>query len=182
MTHQIIYFIVYADDKKEARDKAGELLRHIVGEGTGFDYGTFFDEDSSVSGKSRWGNISAVVSVDSKEGKQMIKGGMKATKEGFIEKIKKVKEMINFYSDEELFEGEVIDIRNKILENLKENKKLYIRSFRYYCDCLGQYIGTEIWIYDNDGEGIRNNQDLKDVLNKWNMGKKVWIVPCDVHS
>ena len=122
---------------------------------------------------------------------------MKLTKEEFDENLKKIRELINFYSDEELFEEKTIDIKKKILENLedKQNNE-HISMFKYYCNCLGQYKGSSIWLYDNDSEGIRNSKHLKNVLNKWeciygtkekkgekNPYKKlkVFVVPCDCH-
>ena len=55
-------------------------------------------------------------------------------------------------------EGEVLDIRKKILEKLGDkNNLLLLKMFKYYCSCLGQYKGTCVWLYGNDGEGIRVN-------------------------
>ena len=198
--HQIIRIICYANDKREARERAEEILKNnLVGDNCPFDYGTFFDDDiSTMSGKARWGYNPSVVLADSKEGKKLIKEGMKYTKESFIEKIKEVREMINFYSNEELFEKKVIDIKKKILESLenkKDKKGLGISFFKYYCSCLGEYKGSNIFLYDNDGEGISDSQHLKDVLTKWKsfygtenkeknkyIGLKVFVVPIDVHS
>ena len=64
--------------------------------------------------------------------------------------------------------------------------------FRYWCYVAGAYTGSSIWLYDNDGEGIRSREHLKNVLNKWADSKttssetyeglKVFVVPADVHS
>ena len=64
--------------------------------------------------------------------------------------------------------------------------------FKYRCSCLGQYKGSDIRLYDNDGQGIRDNKHLKDTLTKWkSLGKKVtkeyagmnvYITTADVHN
>jgi len=54
--------------------------------------------------------------------------------------------------------------------------------FRFFCHCLGQYQGSEVWLYNNDGSGIRNTTELKWALNPEGISKKnIWIVPADVH-
>ncbi len=165
------------------------MNERLVGEDKSFDYGVFFDEEGSgVAGKSRWGKIPPVVLADSKEGKKLIAVGMKATKDEFMRCIKEVRQSINYYSDEELFEEKILDTKKKILNALDDKKpdNFSISMFKYYCSCLGQYVGTNIWLYDNDGEGIRNNKHLKDVLNKWGTDEyknlKVFVLPIDVHS
>lgn len=163
----------------------------MVGENKPFDYGSFFDEENATS---RWGKLPVVCLADSKEGKKLIKDGMDVTKKSFKEDIKKVRELINFYSDEELFEGKTIDVKKKILESLNDKPRPeHLFMFRYYCGCLGQYDGSSVWVYNNYGEGIRSNEDLRNVLDKWEcvyekVGKenpyktlKVFVVPCDVH-
>lgn len=198
MTHQIIKIICFAKNKEEAREKAEEILNeNLVGDYKPFDYGTFFNEESSISGKSRWGNITPVCLADSKEGKKFINEGMKATKDIFMEMIKQVRKHIEFYSNEELFEEEIMDTKKKIILSLddEENNDLdRISMFKHYCFCLGQYQGTEIFLYDNDGEGINNTQHLRNVLNKWKTiyedekkenpfkNLNTYIIPIDVHS
>lgn len=160
-----------------------------------FDYGTFFDEDKgSGFGKARWGNLPPVVLADSKEGQKLIGDGMKYTKDTFLEKIKEVRGMIDFYSDEELFEEEVIDTKKKILNSLNDKKELYdIDFFKYLCSVLGEYSGSNIYLYGDEGSGIRNEKDLKNVLGKWKSlyegegkenpykNKGIYVIPVDVH-
>jgi hypothetical protein len=196
--HRVIRIICYANDEKEAREKAEAILEdNLVGDNCAFDSGTFFDEDSPVSGSSRWGNLPVVALAESKEGKKLINEGFKYTKDNFIENLKNVKELIKFYNDEELFEEEVLDVKKKILEGLedkKDNQNLGIRFFKYYCNDLGRDSGGGIFLYNNDGEGIKNTNDLKNVLSKWKTiyedknvrnpyeDLKVFVVPVDVHS
>ncbi len=193
--HKVIKIICYASDEKEAREKAEHILNEsLVGEWKSFDYGTFFDEESSVSGKSRWGNLPVVCLADSKEGKKLIADGMKFTREEFEDDIKEVRNLLNNYSNEELFEKEVMDVKTKILEKLEgKDKKLSISMFKYYCNCISQSRGYGIYLFDNDGESIGDNNHLKSVLSKWKgiyeekqkenpyKNLKVFVVPCDVH-
>ena len=187
MSHWIIRLIVYAKNESEAKQRAKGLLFDLVGEkNEPFDFGSLFDDEYATS---RWGNLPAVSLASSKEGKKLISEGMKYTKESFIENVKKVREMINDYSNEELFEQEVIEPKKKLIEALETNPSNNLMMFKYYCSCLGQYVGGEIYLYDNDGEGIRDNKYLKNVLDKWDeVGEivdkdlKVYVVPVDVHS
>ena len=185
--HMIIRIICYGKDEKEAREQAEIILEdNLVGGDKSFDYGTFFDDETAgASGKARWGNLTSVALADSKEGKKLIDEGMKFTKEEFKRNLQKVKEIIDSYSEDELFEGEVTDIKSKILEKLDGKKDIDLTMFKYYCSCLGEYRGSNIFLYDNDGEGIRSERHLKDVLNKWNRkdyeGLNIYVVPVDVH-
>ena len=162
-----------------------------------FDYGTFFDEDGmGVAGSSRWGNMPSISLANSKEGKKLITDGMKFTRDTFMERLKSVREMIGFYSDEELFKEKIMDTKKKILESLKDKNSILndVSMFKYSCSCLGEYVGGNIYVYGNDGEGIRNDEELKRVLNKWKCvyedeGKEnpykdlnIYVTPIDVHS
>lgn len=167
----IIRAIVYAKDKDEALQKAYGIFEGMCGEGRDFDYYRMFrkeDAGTGVSGSDRWGELPAVSEVTSKEGKKLVDEGIKYTKQRFMEAIKKVREGIEKYTDDELFE---------------EKDRLDI-MFKYYCNCIGQYSGPEIFLYDDDGSGIRSERELKDALNQYgkpNKELKVYVVPADVH-
>ena len=93
---------------------------------------------------------------------------------------------MNYYTDEELFNAEEDKHKNttqKVINALDNKSPKYdLSMFKHYCWTLGQYGGTAIWLYDNDGVGINDNRTLKSVLNKWGKGLKVYCVPADVHS
>lgn len=187
--HQIIRIITYAYSEEEALERAKSVLDdNLVGEEYGmFDYGEFFDNDGSeVSGKGRWGDMPSVVLADSKDGKKFIDEGMKATKDSFIESVKGIRRIIDKYSDEELFEEKRMSIKGKILDELdtERNNNLGLGYFRYYCRNSGASRGSNIFLYDDDGEGIDTTSHLKKVLNKWGKEdkRKVYVVPVDVHS
>ena len=142
----------------------------------------FDDEGTTVSGKGRWGNLPAAALVSSKEGKKLVEDGIKYTKETFFENLELVKQAINTYSKEELFEE-----GDKITEDMD------LSLFKYRCHRLGMYQGPEIWLYDHEGSGIREGRHLEGVLNKWSHiyegreeknpyeGMDIWVVPADVH-
>ena len=163
--HKIIRIIVYSYSPEEARNKAKEILSdRLVQEGHGvFDYGTLFDDDTSaVSGKSRWGNIPSVILADSLEGKKLIDDGMKFTKESFLENVKKVRDIINDFSDEELFEEELLDSRKKILKGIgdKSVDTSELGLFKYRCSLMNGYRSSDIYLYDDDGEAIDKTSHL----------------------
>lgn len=179
--HQIIRTIVYAKTKENALEEAERVFGGLCGEDKVFDYYTLFNDNTSkVSGKARWGELPPVVLAKGKEGKKLINEGFETTKKSFMDNIKSIKKLINNFSDEELFEG-------KSKEKTKEEINLYM--FKFYCHCAGMYKGIEIFLYDSDGEGIRDSRHLKNALNKWvsvvgNKYKdlKIWVIPADVHS
>ena len=185
--HQVIRAIVYAKDKEGAMDQAKEIFDGLV-ERSIFDYYVTFDEEGhGVSGKDRWGELPVCAKANSEEGKKLIEDGMKYTKDDFMENIKKIHACMSKYSDEELFEG------GKELFAGGEGRRGDIMLFRYYCNHVGQYEGTSIWLYNNDSEGIQTEKELNDTLGKYasiydDNGKKnpyaddtVWVVPADVH-
>jgi len=192
--HRIIRALVYSENKEEALDKAKVIFERLCGEGKAFDYYRMFNEErSSVSGKGRWGNRTPVVLASSKEGKKLIDEVMKYTKDSFMENIKKVREGLINYTDEELFEEVILTDKTKVIQRLNGKTELNLDMIRDYCYCVGQYNGNNIFLYDNDGEGIRNNERLNNVLSKWetlyeDKGEpnpykdlKIFVVPADVH-
>ena len=193
--HHVIRFIVYADDKKEAMEKAVSALNQLVEWGTdSIDYGTFFDDDkSTMSGKARWGNVPVCVKASSKEGKRLIKDGMDATERDFKETIKELREMLKKYNDDELFQKEILDKNKQMLQELeeKDNSFEHPNWFHYQCYKLGK---EGVWLYNEESSSISSPKELKDVLDKDkkyyegegkenpNKDKEVWVVPCDVHT
>ena len=176
--HMTIAIIVFAGDSVTASAEANTVIDGLTGEDKSFDYGTSFVEIQweGMAGIARWGLYPPVVKADSENGKKLIYRRMGYMKEGFKENITQLRERLRIYSDEALFETEDFD-----------------KDIRYICNCLGEYRGPEIWLYDGELEGIRNTHDLKNRLNKWKVlyeDKKqsnphkyddVWVIPYDVH-
>jgi len=164
----VIRAIVYAQNEQDGLSKAKYVFDRLC-ERAVFDYYATFDEDNGpVAGKGRWGELPVVASAESKEGKELIEEGMRFTKKDFMQRLKVVREVLASKSDEEVFESEY-------------DKEMVRHQFY----CLGEYQGSSTWLYDNDGEGIRTEEFLEKVLNKWEDERfkdlKVYVVPADVH-
>lgn len=175
--HMVIRAIVYATDEEEALENAKGIFKELVNN-TVFDYFTTFDEEGNAcSGKGRWGELPAVALASSKEGKKLINEGMEYTKEEFKRAFQLVKQDIE---------------KEEPLKNYMEETGAVNDLFRHYCYLLGQYEGNSIWLYDQDGAGVRDEKHLKNVLEKWKClnteastpryeGLNIYVVPADVH-
>lgn len=168
--HTVIYAIVPATDKKEALGEAKTVFERLTENQNPFDYYSMFNtEGSQVSGKGRWGNIPAALSCDTPAGKKMVEKAWKFQHDSFIESIQKIRKILDNFNDEEIFSGEMF----KTAADIGETPTM----FRYRCHCLGQYEGSDIWLYDSEGSGITDKSYLDTILKEKNM----WIVPADVH-
>jgi len=180
--HMVIRAIVYAKNKEDALAKAANVFDGLTENQDPFDYYEMFNTAGSVvSGRGRWGALPAAVKADSKAGKKLIEEGMKSTWDEFKEAIKAVREGISTGTDEKLFEDK--DVKTNNMTGM----------FKYFCGLIGQYSGSAIWLYDHDGEGIRDREHLANTLSKWkcvyeDKGQEnpckdlsVWVVPADVH-
>ena len=175
--HMVIRAIVYAENKEDALDNARDIFDKLCERGT-FDYFTMFDEEGScVSGRGRWGNLTPVAKVTSPEGKELIDEGWEATVREFKSAMKEIRKIIAQFTDEEIMEEKTV-----------KEKDFFMPRYQFYC--IGQYDGSGIWLYDNDGSGIRTRHHLDNALTKWPdldhtseeyKGLEVWIVPADVH-
>jgi len=185
----IINIIVYAEDEDEAVDEAKITLDRLCGEDGQryFDYYSTFDEGFASK---RWGDLPKATFICTDLGSEkcgycadrfkcytvktneILEEAMVATKRDFLRALGEIKSGITAKSDEELFEDD--------------------NMFKYWCHKAGEYRGNHVWLYDNDGEGIRNTTHLKNVLDKWacnNSGEpepqydnlKIYVVPADVH-
>ena len=166
--HMIIRNIVYANSKKEALSVArGNLERLCEGQDP-FDYYDLFDDGGSWY----WGDKCPEISLLNKpEGRKMVVDGWKATLRDMRENIRKIKE---------LTEGKRI---TEIMRNIRKD------WLQYHFKSVGDYQGESVWLYDNDGEGIKDRDHLNNALSKWKdhdfhkdyKDKKVYVVPADVH-
>lgn len=175
MTHQIIRIIVYANTKKEALENAIKILEGLIKDGSLFDYYTLFNDNTAkASGKARWGNLPSAVRLMTKEGIGLVNEGMNATIRDFKKEINLIRKKLNEEKDDDILIGDGF--------------------FRFSCLEIGEYKGSCIWVYDNEGEGIRDIEHLKEVLTKWKEYHKgenkenpyknfdIWVIPADVHS
>ena len=163
--HSKYYIIVYENNEKEALVKAINILNRLTHESNSFDY--FHD-------------IQQPVNVNSEEGKKLIEKGMNATEKEFYNAITKVRNTIENYTDKEIF-------------NEQDQDGNCLDLVRYYFGIVGMYKGPEIYMYDNDGEGIDNQNHLKSVLNKYASlyenkkranpykDKEIFVIPTMMH-
>lgn len=198
--HEVIRAIVYPHNEKEALDRARDIFENLCGRrGQPFDYFVLFDEDSPMSGKNRWGNLPVVARADSPEGRKLISDGMQYTRDEFMENMAQIREALLVLSDEELFTEELrpSSIAARAFDEATNRKKFsftylpgMIKHFMYHA---GEYIGPSIYLYDDNGSGIKTPEHLSGVLSKWkclyeDQGKEnpykdldIFVVPADVH-
>jgi hypothetical protein len=177
--HMIINALVVAKSAEEAVEKASEVFERITGDGQPFDYYEVFDNPGSpVSGAGRWGEQPAALKIGTNEGNKALADAMAATRRDFMDALKRVKRAIRAFKDEELYQG-------KTNNNLDKKKDYDLSLFRFACYQVGQYKGSQVWVYDQDGAGIREDQHLQRALSNWDQPipdvSAVWIVPADVH-
>jgi hypothetical protein len=203
--HMLIAAIVEADGKEEAMTKAASVFEDLVDEGI-FDYYNLFVDEGA---KKRWGMLSPAVRLESDEGKQLLDRLLKATKENLFENLKAIRELLQEYSDEDIWFGDDFDslpTEKKVYRLLKQGDKKVdfeksVRFLRYCCRAVGSYVGNSIYLYDETGDGIRSLTELNYILKKGEVPlkevlemekkmkvfvdrqapSKLWIVPADVH-
>jgi len=201
----LIAAIVEADGKEEAMTKAARVFEDLVDGGI-FDYYSLFVDEGA---KKRWGRLSPAVKLESDEGKRLLDRLLKATKENLFENLKAIRELLQEYSDEDIWVGDDFDslpTEKKVYRLLKQGDKKVdfeksVRFLRYCCRAVGSYVGNSIYLYDETGDGIRSLTELNYILKKGEVPlkevlemekkmkvfvdrqapSKLWIVPADVH-
>lgn len=186
--HKVIYLLVEANEEKEAWEKLEHLRYLICDDEKYYDYGTFFNEESPMSGSSRWGNLVPVATLNSDDGKQHLDRAFAVIKSQFIEALHEIKNHISDYTDQELYDGKITDVKSQIIENLKDKPKdaFHLYMFRYHARRL---TDTERygWLYkleeqDNQKwiEGFENELEFNSHTENKDKNK-LWIAPMDVH-
>ena len=161
--HMVIYALVEASTQDDAVATGKTVFDRLVGAdphaGAVFDYYVCFDEENTtVAGKARWGDLPAAAPVDSDDGRDLLDRGWEATKEEFERNLERVKEAIDELSDEEIMRD----------ENLA----------RHAFHQVGAYDGPSVFLYDQHATGIRHRGQLDRLLEE---SEDLWIVPADVH-
>ena len=166
--HQIILCIVYAEDEEEALERAKKIFDEVINEGE-YDYYSTFDDTMAVQ---RWGKIKPVMEIMEKEAIELLNEIWEAYIDDLKRALTNIKTSLNKNSFDELIED---------------------REFRHECYIVGAYSGAYVRIYDNEGEGIRTLDHLRDAIEKWKNlyekeevtnpyeNLKVFIVPADAH-
>jgi len=168
--HMTIRVIVSAKNAKEALATAKRRLDNLVGEGRDFDYYRTFDEKDAYG-------YPAVTEATSEAGMTMIREGMAFTRQEFLEAMAQIRGAM-FYTDEEI-------MNERRTSNLKRGSLDDLGMIRLAFHKVGQYTGSYIWLYDGDGQGIRNQYDLDNVLTNYGRplekGDKLYVIPADMH-
>jgi len=161
--HIVIYALVEASTHDDALATGKTVFDRLVGAdahaGAVFDYYVTFDEnDTTVAGKARWGELPTATLIDSDDGQDLLERGWEATKEEFERNLDRVKEAIDELSDEEIMRDEDLA--------------------RHAFHQVGAYDGPTVFLYNEYANGIRHREQLDRVLEE---SEGLWIVPADVH-
>ncbi|MFC4360198.1 hypothetical protein ACFO0N_19800 [Halobium salinum] len=161
--HMVIYTLVEASTRDDALATGKSVFDRLVGvdphAGAVFDYYvTFDDNETTVAGPARWGNLAVAAPVESDEGEELLERGWEATKEEFERNLERVKEAIDELSDEEIMRDEDLA--------------------RHAFHQVGAYDGPSVFLYDQHASGIRHREHLDRLLEE---SEDLWIVPADVH-
>lgn len=161
--HTLIYSLVEASAEDEALAAGTGVFNRLVGAvphaGAVFDYYVTFDEeDTTVAGKARWGDLPVAAPVESETGQELLDRGWEATEGEFQRNLDRVTEGLEELSDKEIMRDEDL--------------------VRHAFHQVGAYDGPSIFLYDKHGCGIRHRGQLDRVLEEHD---ECWIVPADVH-
>lgn len=204
----LIRAIVYADSKEDAiqtaKDRVFEPLTRGPNGISTFDYYVTLDHERGahgIAGADRWGHeIPAAAPANSEKGQELIEEGWEATHREFRSNLATVKTALEHLSDKEIREmadNPDINLRDQLSEEeLDEIKEEYDVEFlnslfdaRHAMHGLGEYSGTNNWLYDGTqwgaGSVIRTQHHLNQVLEERAPGDeddlKAYVVPADVH-
>jgi len=158
--HVIIGMITYGKNKDIARKIAINIAEAMIGEGNlPFDYGDVSSE---------------TISLENDAGMEVVNLCMESTVADFIYNMQNVRRHLASFTDEELATNEYLACKDAISSGMA----------RYWMYKAGQYKGDSIYLYDNDGEGIRTKENLQKVLSQWDkpvQGQKVFVTTYNMH-
>lgn len=152
--HDLYGIIRYANNKGEALASAREFMYEMVRMDI-FDWCAFFDEPAATDA---YGHYPLVMGGNTKIATMFIEDRWHHQRSEDMEYIAAIREYLQHATDEQAFNNETI-----ILPDGTKNTTM----FRHYAYMIGQYQGSEVRLYDQDGEGIRDDKHLKFALNYW---------------
>lgn len=170
--HMTIGAIVYAEDEEVALEKGRMIFDDLVEKGY-FDYFTTADEENIE-------DFPPVLKADSPKGEKFIKDRWTVTEKKFIEACNKCRWILENLTPEQIMEDKVPEA----LQKEAESAELF-SLVRPWFNKIGAHKGPSVYLYDDDGEGIRSEWHLKGVLEKWRSPQhaklNIYVVPADVH-
>jgi hypothetical protein len=170
--HQLIHGLVYAESPDDALTEARYDVFTPLVEKNLFDYFVTFDQDGlGVSGKDRWGELPAATPAESEQGQELIQRGWEATVDEYRRSFDRLQDFLDDHEPEEFWnDGEV--------------HGEYVLDFHR----IGQFQGPATFLYDQNGDGIRDKAHLEQVENYWEdletqqyENLNLYVVPADVH-
>lgn len=117
--------------------------------------------------------------VGSKDARKAIADRMEWSRQGFLSKLNLLRGALAMYSNEQAY----------LQRHPPTNEDI-----RFLAHGVGEYVGDHIYLYDNDGEGIREPEHLRMAIEKWptltdkatreklDSAGSVWLVLADAHS
>ena len=162
----LIQGLVYAEDEDEALETAKQdVFDPLVWHRT-FDYYVTFDQDGSgVAGRDRWGPLRAAAPAETDIGEQQIRTGWKSTVDQYETSFDRIEEFLQEHETDEFW----------------EDFETY-HDYRHYFDIVSESQGPSTYLYDHQGLGIRNQNQLEDAYQQpENQDKELYVVPADVH-
>lgn len=168
--HMRIGVITYENSRRDAESRAADVLDQLTENQHPFDYYNIIESHK----------------VTSQKGKALIDKRMEYTQKEFRKALDAIKFALAYFTDEEIMEEQPP-------KGLEVPKGLHFIPDmpRYYFNQIGEYEGSNTWLYDHEGSGIRNKTQLNNVLTKWACLYKgkvnpykcydIWITIADVH-
>ena len=193
--HMLIGILVFSKTRAKAIEKARDILNDLTKDDKPFDYGTLFTpgENSPVSRASRYESKKSAMLVDTLEGRELTEKLLGLTKQVLFENLEKIRNGLLVLTSEDIWNGISKTERSLGLESKENHIEYEPTMFRHCCHEVGQYKGSGIFLYDQDGEGIRDQNHYDNVMAKWESLYKygesenpykdldLYIIPADVH-
>jgi hypothetical protein len=156
--------LVEAENGKEALSAAETDCESMVERGI-IDW---FDMDG------RWGTSKAY-GVNSVKGKKLLKEGMDSNRSQFDRALAAIRYMMENYSDDQIY-NEQFD------EKDKKECEHYLSRYQFNI-AYGGSNNPSVYCIDGNlwGSRVDNDKDLAHILEN-KEGRKLWVVPVDVHN
>jgi hypothetical protein len=165
--HQLSYALVPALTTDDALTNARSVFDRLVEitghDPTGFDeYWLLTDDNRTIELTTRGDDLPTVVRLDSEQGQELLDRGWQATQQTFERNLTKIKESLDTLSEQQI----------------QQNTDLV----RLNCLRLGQSTGPGIFLYDRNGNGIRDRAHLERLLaTDLPAELAYWVVPADTY-